>query len=422
VQPETENAWEGYNELQVFGTAAVVPAAPVAQAPIVVTDIAPGYGADVAGSQVIFTASFGGPAPISYQWQFTPASGIVSNISGATNETLILSDLNTNMTGSYDLLASNVDGTTSTSIAPFTVNPAPAQTNGIIYAEATQIDGNEGLGLAPSQFLPTWTIASGSLIAGLLPSTVGPGNFDDDNPVGGIPVLTDGTIGELVSGGAVPNYATCGNVTSGTGQYLIYTLKSSTPFGPSSGYNINSIVTYGGWPDFGRDWQYYTVSYSTVANPTNFQILGQATYQLPHLGAAAAPNTGRVTWTSANGAPLATNVLAVEFNFTLPVGQENNWQGYSELQVFGTSTGGGGTQPKGPMIASTTVSGGNLVLAGTGGAAGAAFAWLTSTILAAPLSEWTTNTTGTFDSSGGFSTSIAITHSEPGQYFVLKTQ
>jgi hypothetical protein len=395
------NGWEGYNELQIFGTNAVVPAAPVQQAPVLVTDIAPGYGSDVVGSQVTFNAAFYGA--VSYQWQF---NGV--NMAGATNETLALNNLTTNMTGSYDLLAINPYGTNTTSMASFTVNPAPTNNDGILFADAVQIDGNAGLGLAPTQFLPTWAIAGGSLIAGQLPSTVGPGNFENQTPAGGLPVLTDGTIGELVSGGAVTNYATGG---SGAGQFVIYTLQGS-----ASGYNINSIVTYGGWPDYGRDWQYYTVSYSTVASPTIFQTLGQATFQLPQLRAGGAPNTGRVTWTAANGGPLATGVAAVEFNFAAPDGGgENAWEGYSELQLFGTPSS------QALSISSSTVSDGNLVLVGSGGKAGAAYAWLTATNLTTPLSDWTTNTTGTFNSSGGFSNSISINQSEAQRYFRLST-
>jgi hypothetical protein len=397
------NGWEGYNELQIFGTNAVVPVAPAQQPPVLVTDIAPGYGSDVVGSQVTFNATFVGA--VSYQWQ---SNG--TNITGATGDTLTLSDLNVNMTGGYNLLAINAYGTNTTSVAEFTVNPAPVATNGIIFSEATQIDGNQGLGLAPTEFLPTWTIASGSLIAGQLPTTVGPGNFVDATAAGGVPALTDGVIGELISGGAIPNYATCGTASSGAGQYVIYPLKGS-----ASGYNITNIVTYGGWPDYGRDWQYYTVSYTTADNPGRFQPLGQATYQLPQLRSGAAPNTGRVSWTAANGGPLATGVTAVEFNFTIPAGQENGWQGYSELQLFGV--------PSKAVLAitSSTVSHGNLILTGVGGTAGAAYAWLTATNLTTPLPEWTTNTTGTFDSSGDFSNSISINRAQEQQYFRLST-
>ena len=109
----------------------------------------------------------------------------------------------------------------------------------------------------------------------------------------------------------------------------------------------------------------------------------------------------------------------MEFNFTLPAGQENNWQGYSELQLFGTPSQS--TGPKGPTISSTTVSGGNLILAGSGGTPGAAYAWLTATNLTTPLPAWTQDGAGTFDSSGNFSTSIPIKTTESARFFRLST-
>jgi hypothetical protein len=408
VAQTPKNNWEGYNELQVFGTNATVTQAPVLQAPILLTDVSPGYASNVAGGQEIFTASFAGSAPTGFQWQ---SNGV--NIAGATNQTLILSDLTTNMTAGYNLLAFNAEGTNTTSVAPYFVGAAPAATNGIIYADAEQIGADNALGLVPTEFLPTWPIASGSLIAGQLPSTVGPGNFVNQDTAGGLPVLTDGVIGELQGdGGSIGNYATGG---SSAGTYLIYTLNGS-----AGGYNINSIVTYGGWPDYGRDWQYYTVSYATVANPTNFITLGQSAFAYNNLNPIISANAGRVTWTSAGGGPLATGVAAVEFNFAIPAGQENGWQGYSELQVFGTPSSV--VPPKGPTISSSGISGGNLVLAGKGGTPSAGFSWLTTTNVGLPLSEWTTNSTGTFDGGGNFSSSIPIDHSEPAQFFLLKTQ
>jgi autotransporter-associated beta strand protein len=71
-------------------------------------------------------------------------------------------------------------------------------------------------------------------------------------------------------------------------------------------------------------------------------------------------------------------------------------------------------------ITSSTVSGGNLVLQGAGGPPGASYSWLTHTNVAAPLSTWTTNSTGVFDGNGNFSNAFPTT-TVPARFFRLKT-
>jgi autotransporter-associated beta strand protein len=71
-------------------------------------------------------------------------------------------------------------------------------------------------------------------------------------------------------------------------------------------------------------------------------------------------------------------------------------------------------------ITSSTVSGGNLVLQGAGGPPGTTYSWLTSTNVAAPVSTWTTNSTGVFDSNGSFSNAFPTT-TLPARFFRLKT-
>ena len=73
------------------------------------------------------------------------------------------------------------------------------------------------------------------------------------------------------------------------------------------------------------------------------------------------------------------------------------------------------------QITSSSVSGGNLVLQGAGGPPGASYSWLTSTNIAAPMSTWTTNSTGVFDGSGGFSNAFPISTSVQKRFFRLKT-
>jgi len=381
--PGAKNGYQGYAELQLFGT----PSAAINFAPAVVQDTLPGAGSDVVGSQVTFTAGISGTPPLAYQWQ---VGG--NPIPGATNATLTISNLRLTDSGSYNLVVTNDYGSTATAASTFTVNPVPAAVNGIIAAPANQISR------AGTGFTPTWTAAPGSLIAGMLPSAVGSGNFSGES-CGGVRVLTDGGLGLFDAGNST---LATGGTSAGTA--VTYTLPAS-----KSGYNLNETVVYAGWADSGRDQQAYTLAYSTVSAPTTFINLISPSYNPSIPGST--PSVDRVSVYSATGAPMAQHVAAVKFTFGP---SENNYSGYSEIQVFGTPT-----PPL--LVGSSTLSNGNLVLTGAGGTPGGTYSWLTSTNAAAALSTWTTNTTGVFDSTGAFSTTIPTVPGQPAAFFRLKT-
>jgi hypothetical protein len=394
TNPGIENGYGGLAEIGVFGTAS----AAIPLAPYMVADILPVTGSDVVGSQVTFKASFNGTAPIAYQWQKV-SGGVTNNIPGATGSTLTLNNLQLSDSGFYQLQAANSQGVSYSSTNAFTVNPVPAANgNGVIVSPANQ-SGN-------GAFTPTWSVASGSIITGMLPSSTGTGgSFTADPGEGGLPVLTDGALN--LFGGSVAGLATCG---SGNGGHSItYTLSGS-----ASGYNLNSIISYGGWADGGRDQQAYTASYSTVANPTTFITIGVANYN-PALPGSV-PSADRVVFTSATTAPIATNVAMVKFNFLSPAG-ENGYSGYAEFQIFGSAAG----PALRPTIGSAHIVGGNFVLTGSGGSPGGTYSVLTSTNVGTALSTWTTNTSGTFNGAGGFSNSIPVSSSEPARFFLLKS-
>jgi hypothetical protein len=109
---------------------------------------------------------------------------------------------------------------------------------------------------------------------------------------------------------------------------LIYSLTNNAP-----GYDLTNITVYGGWADSGRDEQAYGIYYSTVTAPANFILLGSVSYN-PPIGSGVQDAT-RVTLTSSSGR-LATNVAALEFDFTTPA-SENGYCGYAAITVFGTS-------------------------------------------------------------------------------------
>jgi Big-like domain-containing protein/concanavalin A-like lectin/glucanase superfamily protein len=69
---------------------------------------------------------------------------------------------------------------------------------------------------------------------------------------------------------------------------------------------------------------------------------------------------------------------------------------------------------------SFTQSGGNLVLNGTGGAPGGGYSVLSSTDLSIPVVNWPVASSGTFDGSGSFSVTNAISVGTPQRYYIIR--
>ena len=72
-----------------------------------------------------------------------------------------------------------------------------------------------------------------------------------------------------------------------------------------------------------------------------------------------------------------------------------------------------------PAFGAPKVSGGNLILTGSGGTPSGRYLWLVTTNLTAPI-NWTTNSTGTLDGMGSFSNSFPISASQPARFFRLR--
>jgi autotransporter-associated beta strand protein len=97
---------------------------------------------------------------------------------------------------------------------------------------------------------------------------------------------------------------------------------------------------------------------------------------------------------------------------------------YNAGNLPGFITGGGALRiavAAPPVVNPPVISGGNLILTGSGGTVGAGYTWLTTTNLATPMASWKTNTTGSFDGSGDFSNAIPVSTSTPAQFFRLRT-
>jgi PKD repeat protein len=82
------------------------------------------------GSTVTFSASFAGTPPITNQWEVDTGNGFVP-LTGATNTTLTLSNLQLTNSGNYELFASNPAGSSNSTPITLTVSDFPTNSLGI---------------------------------------------------------------------------------------------------------------------------------------------------------------------------------------------------------------------------------------------------------------------------------------------------
>ena len=196
---------------------------------------------------------------------------------------------------------------------------------------------------------PSWTPATNSLIAGLAPSTA-VGNFSEEISGRSADSLTAGGSLTITSedGTCSTNYVTCGN-GYGAGSLLIYKLPAST-----YGYNITNITVDSGWQDNGRDAQAYTISYSTVATSGVSNVLASVNYN-PTVPPNMASANQVMLASSLTGGLIASNVGAIQFNFTTPA-SENGYLGYGAITVQGMMATNLLVPPVAPAITSQPLS------------------------------------------------------------------
>jgi hypothetical protein len=247
----------------------------------------------------------------------------------------------------------------------------------------------------------TWTVETPNLIANQLPSSQGPGVFTGEGC--SVTNLTDGVLGF-----GFAYAASCGADTNSSVSWITYN--------SAHGWDLTNIVVYSMWNDYGRDGQFYNLSYSTWSAPTTFLPLASVAYNppVPHNGTATG---NRVTIAPPVGQTLlASSVAAVKFDFTPQGSVDFGWSGYTEIVLQGTNLTLLPTTA--PVINSATVSGGNLIIMGTGGyPANGSYTVVTTTNLSAPI-IWTTNSTGILNG-GAFTNTIPLDGTTPSRFFRL---
>jgi hypothetical protein len=155
-----------------------------------------------------------------------------------------------------------------------------------------------------------------------------------------------------------------------------------------NGSGVNDQVQAGTSITYGGTLNLVNISGSPLANGNSFQIFNAPSY---------IPGSYDIT-PAAPGAGLAWDT--------------------SQLNTFGTI--GVVTAASQPVIGSTKVSSGNLIFSGTGGTANGNYWVLTATNLATPIGSWPTQATYTYDATGAFSVTNAISPGTPARFYRIK--
>jgi hypothetical protein len=342
------------------------------------------------GQTVSFSVTAGGTPPLGYQWQLNGTNLTGANVVGATNATLTINSVQTNQSGSYQVIVTNYAGSVTSSNAILTVQTAPLLTlqltNQTVGVGSSVKFFVNGPGPFPPYFfqwfkdgidLTNGITASGSIISGAT---------NDPLMITNVQLGDAGNYWIIVSNSG-------GSTTSSVSVLTVISLPEITVPPTNQTVSLGSAVTFpvtaiGGIP----------LSYQWQLEGTNLV------------------NGGRIAG--------ATNAV-----LTISNAQAVDDGGYSVIvtNVFGSVTS---TPPAmlvvlaAPMFGGITAAAGTngvYILSGAGGTNNGTYFVLTSTNLADPLGLWTPVATNHFDSLGQFIfTNIAPTDAVQ-LFYILQT-
>src|ERR1041385_6386712 len=204
----------------------------------------------VVGQSASFSVEASGTTPLSYRWRLNGSA-----ISGATNATLALSNVQSNQAGSYSVVVSNAAGSVTSSVATLTVN-VPAMITTQPVSQITTQGLSAGFSVLASGTAPLsyqW-------------------RFNDTN-------LTDATNASLALSNVQTNDAgsytvlvtnNWGSVTSSVARLTVYVPPTITPQPQDQavvvGQTANFSVLPNGASPFGYQWRFNGSALSGATN------------------------------------------------------------------------------------------------------------------------------------------------------------
>jgi fibronectin type 3 domain-containing protein len=263
--------------------------------------------------------------------------------------------------------------------------------------------------------------------------------FDDFNlTILSIPPAPSGLDAVAGNGQAV---LTWNAVANATGYYVKQSLVSTGSFTSIATNLVNVTFTNTGLAN-GTNYYYVVSAFNQAGQgPNSLVISAEPLPPLPAIptGLLAVATNGQInlTWYASAGATgyniyrslipggfdtsLASDIAATNYADTTAVPGVTYYYSLTATNLAGQSDFSGqasATEPiAAPVFVSVSISGTNLVLNGTNGAAGMNYLVLVSTNLILPLTNWTVLATNVFDLGGGFNFTNSLNLANPQQFY-----
>jgi hypothetical protein len=465
----------------------------VAMSPVIVTQ--PTNQVLAVGSTATLAVAAIGILPLSYQWQtngvnLTDGGGI----GGSTNNVLTITDVQTNNSGTYTVIITNIAGMVTSSNAVLTVASPPVieiqPTNQAMAVGSTAILAVTAVGTEPLNY--QWQINGTNLV-------------DGTDPVNG-DITSGSTTNMLTISNAQTNNSgnytvivtnIAGSVTSSNAVLTVTNMPPTVTVQPmSQTVAVGTTVTFSvygtGTSPFFFQWQKdganlvdgTTISGSTISGSTNYmltisdaQMNDSGNYLLIVTNYGGSVTSSVAVLTVASSPVIVTQptnqVLAVGSNATFTVTAVGILPLSYQWQVNGTNLVDGTNLVNGDITSGSTTAnliisnvqtnnsatnytvivtniagsatssnailtvmivpspsfgniiaagGGGFILSGSGGGSNGIYYVLTSSNLLLPLTNWTPIATNQFDSEGDFIFTNTAQTNAPQEFYLLQMQ
>jgi len=420
-----------------------------------------------AGSIVTLTVGVIGTAPLSYTWQENGTNLVDgrdahgATIIGSTNRALVIKNAQTNNSGSYSVIITNIVGATNSSAAVLTVAAAPViltqPTNESLAVGSTAVLAVSVVGITPLFYQwqmngNTLTNATNNVLAIANAQTTNNGSYRVfiRNRIGGVfstnavltvtnvpPTITLQPTNQTVGvGSTVTNVVLAFGTSPLSYQWLMNgtnLVDGTNADGSTISGATNTVLILGNMQT--NDNGNYTVivtnlgGSATSSNAVLTAVAAPLITAQPTNQTAGAGSTITLTIAAIGEMPLSyqwtdgTNLLANATNNVLiiPNAQTNDTGSYSctVTNDFGQATSSNAVVTVVPLSFGNIIAvpGGGFILSGAGGTNNGLYYVLVSSNLLVPLTNWTHLETNHFDSQGRFI--FTNTTGTSGQLFYL---